>query len=122
MQSAGPSPLFILIPGQKQSWISSFQIIKSGHFLEKGFQLGQNLRELLQSDIHCYLRRAVPNWGRTYQGDATKHREETDVEGTHVSAKIWYPIVKMNTYEIRGGHTRAKKKQARTRKVSQLLL
>ena len=69
------------------------------------------------------MRRAVLNWGRAYHGNATKHREETDVEGTHISAKVWCLIVRMNTYEIRlirEGHTKAKKLQAR--KVSKLLV
>ena len=74
--------------------------------LENGFQSGQNLHELLQSDIQGLRRsilprlskRAVPNWGRAYYGNATKHGEETDVEGTHVSAKIWFSSVRMNMY------------------------
>ena len=74
--------------------------------LENRFQSSQNLHELLQSDIHelrlfilpRLSRRAVPNWGRAYYGNATKHGEETDVEGTHVSAKIWYSSVRMNMY------------------------
>ena len=51
---------------------------------------GQNFHELLQSDIliRGFSRRAVPNRGRAYHGNATKHREETDVESTHVSAKV----------------------------------
>ena len=82
--------------------------------LQKEFQSGQNLHELMQSDI-LYTpqppvgvewldwrlsRRAVPNWGRAYHGNTTKHREKTDVEGTHVSAKVWVPIVRRNTYEM----------------------
>ena len=80
----------------------------------------QNLPELLQSDIRLvvvrYLprlsKRAVPNWGRAYHGNATKHSEETNVEGTHVSANVWYPLVRRNTYEMRGRHTRAKNESA----------
>ena len=53
---------------------------------------GQNFHELLQSDslIRRLCRRAAPspNWGRAYHGNPTKHCEETDVEGTHVSAKV----------------------------------
>ena len=58
-----------------------------------------------------YIQRAAVghNGGRAYHGNTTQHREETDVEGTHVSAKVWYPVVRMNTYEMRGRHTRAKK-------------
>ena len=64
--------------------------------LAKIFQSDQNLHELLQSDIRNSFqlrnRSAVPNWGRAYHGNATKHRKETDVEGTHVSAKELYPM------------------------------
>ena len=81
----------------------------AGQSLEKGFQSGQNFHELLQSDIldgrdvRGLCRRAVPNWGRAYHGNATKHREKSDVEGTHVSVKGWYPTVRRYTYEMRGG-------------------
>ena len=70
----------------------------------------QNFHELLQSDLLIWRlgRRASLNWGRAYHGNATKHCEEADVEGTHVPAKPWYPTVRRNTYEMRGGHTRAK--------------
>ena len=89
--------------------------------LEKGFKLGQNLHELLQSDILIndrnidHLKNSVTrasrnvlsfvdnggvrvfNWGRAYHGNATKHHEETDVKGAHVSAKVCYHIVRRNT-------------------------
>ena len=78
--------------------------MQSLEHLEKGFQSGQNLHELLQSDILCLSKqffrirrtaskRAVPNRGCAYHGDATKHREEADVEGTHISAKVWSPML-----------------------------
>ena len=92
--------------------------------LEKGFQSGQNFHELLQSDIldgrdgRGLCRRAVPNWGRAYHGNATKHREKSDVEGTHVSAKGWYPTVRRYTYEMRGAYQDQK---IQARKVSKLL-
>ena len=75
--------------------------------LEKRFQSGQNLNlhELLQSDIlsvwclNGLNGRAVLNWGRAYHGNATKHRDKTDDEGTHVSVKVC-PPVRRNTYEM----------------------
>jgi hypothetical protein len=57
--------------------------------------LGQNLdpHELLQRNIHLATingigRSAVPNWSRAYHGNATKDREQTEVEGTHVSVAV----------------------------------
>ena len=69
--------------------------------LENGFQSGQNLHELLQNDIPelrlvnlpRLSKRAVPNWGRAYYGNATKHGEETDVEGTHVLRKYGIQVL-----------------------------
>ena len=81
----------------------------TGQLLEKGFQSAQNFHELLQSDIldgRGFSRRAVPNWGRAYHGNATKHREESDVKGTHVSAKGWYPTVRKKHVRYARGHTR----------------
>ena len=98
--------------------LSLLLLLPLPNILEKGFKSDQNLHELLQSDIlkhdreieHLSLlvtgatrhvkRVSIPNWGRAYHGNATKHREGTDVEGTHVSAKVWYHIVRRNTYEI----------------------
>lgn len=58
----------------------------------------RNSIELLQSDIltcptrmiRGLSRRVAPNWERAYhwQGNATEHREENDVESTHVSVKV----------------------------------
>jgi hypothetical protein len=59
---------------------------------------GQNLHELLPRDIQCYSRSAVPNRrGRACHGSATKHREQTEFEGTHASVAVC-PIVRRATY------------------------
>jgi hypothetical protein len=106
--------------------LSLLLLLPLANMLEKVFKSGQNLHELLQSDIlnrgrdidHLSLlvtgatrhvkifvndggvRVSIPNWGRAYHGNATKHREETDVEGTHVSAEVCYHIVRGNTYDM----------------------
>jgi hypothetical protein len=90
--------------------VRSVQARRSGQSLGKLIfspsRARTRLHELLQSDIlngWRLSRRAVPNWGRAYHGNATKHRKETDVEGTHDSAKVWFSIVRRNTHEMRGG-------------------
>jgi hypothetical protein len=59
-----------------------------GKFWREKFS-DQNLHELLPRDIRLATSNglsgnAVPNWRRAYHGNAAKHREQSDVEGTHV--------------------------------------
>ena len=56
---------------------------------------GQNFHELLQSDllIRDLSSRAAPNWKCAYYCNATKHREEAEVESTHVTAKVLYLVL-----------------------------
>ena len=51
----------------------------------------------------------VPNWGRTDHGNATKHRNQTELESSHNSVPVVCRIVKrlnaedgMGTYESLG--------------------
>jgi hypothetical protein len=59
-------------------------------------------------------RSAVPNWGRSYHGNATKRCGQSEVEGTHVSEAAC-PIVRRAVYEMRGKHTRENMKGVNTR-------
>ena len=43
--------------------------------------------------INGFGRSTVPNWGRTDHGNATKHRNQTEVEYTHVSVAVVCRIV-----------------------------
>ena len=55
----------------------------------KIFQSGQNLRLPLLSDVHFATTNGLSTkWGRAYHGDATEHREQSEVEGTHDSMPV----------------------------------
>jgi hypothetical protein len=47
---------------------------------------------------------AVLNRDRAYHGNAAEHREQKEVEGTHDSVAVC-PIVRRETYEMRGRRT-----------------
>jgi hypothetical protein len=52
----------------------------------KVFQSGQNLHFVLLNDIHMATTNGLSTkWGRAYHGNATEHREQSEVEGTHNS-------------------------------------
>ena len=66
----------------------------------------QLIRDVRLATSKGFGRNAVPNWGRTDHGNATKHRNQTEVEGTHDSVVVVCRIVKrlnaedgMGTYE-----------------------
>jgi len=58
------------------------------------FQSRQNLQLLLLSDIQMARTdglsglSANSKWGRAYHGNATEHREQSEVEGTHDSIAV----------------------------------
>ena len=52
-------------------------------------QSGQNLKLLLLSNIHMATNNGLSTkWGRAYHGNATEHREQSEVEGTHDSMAV----------------------------------
>lgn len=64
------------------------------------------MRDILLATNNGFSRSAVSNRGRTDHGNATKHRNQTEVEGTHDSMEVVCRIVKGSTWRTAGAPTR----------------
>jgi hypothetical protein len=65
----------------------------------KVFQSGQNLhfKLVLLNDIHMATTNGLSTkWGRAYHGNATEHREQSEVEGTHDSMPVCRIVRRLN--------------------------
>jgi hypothetical protein len=76
------------------------------------FQSGQNLRLLLLGDIQV---KATTNglstkWGGADHGNATEHREQSEVEGTHDSMAVCRIVRRLNA-KNRTGYLREVEKR-----------
>lgn len=67
------------------------------------------IRDIRLATSNGFGRSAVSNWGRSDHGNATKHRNQTEVEGMHDSVAVVCRAVKrlnaedsMGTYERLG--------------------
>jgi hypothetical protein len=82
--------------------------------LEKDFSISSEPPRTLIRDIRLatnngFGRNTVPNWGCTDHGNATKHRNQTEVRSTHSSVAVVGRIIKgfngedgTGTYETLG--------------------
>src|SRR6266576_846618 len=64
------------------------------------------LRDIQLATGNAPCRSIVPNRGGAYHGNATKHREQSEVEGIHASVEVCRIVRRLNAKDKNGLFTR----------------